>query len=665
MCFLLIGATFAAYLPAMRGGLLWDDDAHVTRPELRSVHGLWRIWFEPGATQQYYPVLHSAFWVEHRVWGGATFGYHLLNVLLHGIAACLLALALRKLGLGRDPQPPASDLARRGMDLRPATQVDVPWLAAWIFALHPVCVESVAWISEQKNTLSTVFYLLAALAYLEWRGDGADARARKPVRHYWLATGLFALALLSKSVTATLPAALLVVFWWKDGRLSWKRDVAPLLPWFAMGASAGLCTAWIERRLIGAEGAGYALGFLQRCLLAGRDLWFYLGKLFWPAHLIFIYPRWSVETAAAREYLYPIGFLVLAAALWLLRRRSRGPLAGLLFFAGSLFPALGFFNVYPFIYSYVADHFQYVATFGIISVAAGGWGLWDAWAVKRDRDAAARGLANGGFVRGPLLTAVAAVCMLGALTWRQCRAYRDPETLFRATLGRNPGGWMAHTNLGVILVREGRSGDGIAQFEEALRLNPDDAEAHFNLAIGLARLPGRMPEAIAHYERALRLRPNFAEAHYNLANELARIPGRTADAISHYEEALRLKPDAAAGHFQLAGLLALAGHQAAAIAHYEAALRLDPDFAEAHYRLAGELARLPGRMPEAIAHYGEELRLRPDDALGHYKLASLFAQAGRVPEALGHYEQALRLRPGFAEARARIAELENPKASPK
>ncbi len=179
-------------------------------------------------------------------------------------------------------------------------------------------------------------------------------------------------------MTATLPAALLVVLWWKRGSLSWKRDVLPLLPWFAIGMAAGVLTAWVEQNYIGARGSAFDLGFLRRCLLAGRVIWFYLAKLFWPANLIFVYPRWQVNAGVWWQYLFPLGAVALLAALWAMRRRARGPLAGALFFVGSLFPVLGFFNVYPFVFSYVADHFQYLASMGVIAAVAGGWGMVDA-----------------------------------------------------------------------------------------------------------------------------------------------------------------------------------------------------------------------------------------------------------------------------------------------
>ena len=303
----LAAAVFLAYQPAWHGGFLWDDDAHVVRPDLQSWHGLCRIWFDPGATQQYYPLVHSAFWLEYRLFGDATLGYHLANILLHVAAALLVALILRRL------------------------EVPGAYLAAAIFALHPIEVESVAWISELKNTLSAVFYLSAAAVYLRF-----DERRKMP--WYFVALLLFVLGLLRKTVTATLPAALLVVFWWQRGRLSWRRDVLPLLPFFSLGAAAGLVTAWVERTIGGAQGTAFNFTIVERCLIAGQAVWFYLGKLVWPADLIFIYPRWHVSQAVWWQYLFPLAALVLLAVCWRLRRRWRGPLAGLLFFAGTLFP---------------------------------------------------------------------------------------------------------------------------------------------------------------------------------------------------------------------------------------------------------------------------------------------------------------------------------------
>jgi hypothetical protein len=259
----LVAAVVVVYLPALQAGFIWNDSDYVTRPGLRSLSGLGRIWFEVGSTEQYYPLLHSFFWIQHQLWGDAPLGYHLTGVLLHAGSALLLAAGLRR------------------------WTIPGAWLAAFVFALHPVAVESVAWVAEQKNTLSLVFYLAAALAY-------AAFDQRRSGRMYLLATFLFVLALLSKTTTATLPPALWVLLWWRYGRLEWRRDVLPLLPWMAMAAVAGLFSAWVERTYIGADGAEFALSAGERLLLAGRILWFYVGKLVWPFDLVFIYPRWTI-----------------------------------------------------------------------------------------------------------------------------------------------------------------------------------------------------------------------------------------------------------------------------------------------------------------------------------------------------------------------------------
>jgi tetratricopeptide (TPR) repeat protein len=652
---LLLALALGCTWPALHGGPLWDDDAHLTAPELQSVAGLGRIWFELNATQQYYPVLHSAFWLEHRLWGDSTLGYHLVNVLLHALSAGLLVILLRRFRV-----PGAA-------------------LAGLLFVVHPVAVESVAWMSEQKNTLSLALYLLAALAYLRF-----DAKRGQPgaALAYAAASLLFALALLTKSVTATLPAALLVIAWWQRGRIEWRRDVVPLLPWFAAAVASGLFTAWIERTLIGAEGAAFDLTLVQRTLLAGRIVWFYLGKLLWPSPLMFFYPRWDAAAAAPGW----IGFLgaaiAVTVALWRLRNRARGPLAAWLFFTGSLFPALGFFNVYPFVISYVADHFQYLASLGLITAAAAGIAMLHARLPPRGRMAAAS--ASGMLVLS-----------LAALSHQHSRAYTDSRTLYRTTLAQNPGCWIAHNNLGAelldpknpahfaeavahfqaalrlkpdyaaahynygnaLLSMPGRVNDALAENEAALRLRPDYPEADNNLGNALAQVPGRLADAVAHYQRALQRKPALAETHFNLGNAYLKMPGRLADAAAEFQAVLRLKPDHAAAHSNLGFAWAgLPGKAADAIAEYEAALRLQPDYAEAHYNLANALQKIPGRTADAVAHYEAALRLQPDHAEAHNNLGGLLVELpGRLPEAITHFEAAVRLQPGYAEAHYNLA----------
>ena len=620
---IVVAAVAVAYWPACRAGFIWDDDAHVTRPELRSLSGLWRIWSEPGVTQQYYPVLHSAFWVEHRLWGDAALGYHLLNILLHAAAACLFAAVLARLWRNPSAPPGPDGSATEAGGSRGGAARGAEWLAALLFALHPVCVESVAWISEQKNTLSAVFYLLSAWMFLGWR-EGEGGRRRL----YWLATAAFLLALFTKSVTATLPAALLVALWWREGRLSWRRDVLPLVPWLGAGISAGLFTAWIERAYIGAQGAQFDLGWAQRCLNAGRAACFYIGKLVWPAHLSFVYPRWP-EAGAPWLWLYPAAVVACLLAL-LLARRARGPLAAALYFLGTLFPALGFFNVYPFVFSFVADHFQYLASLGVFALGAAGWDLWR----RRTRSAI-----------GPVTAASAVLLVLGVATWRQCQVYGDQETLYRSTLEENPDCWLAHDNLGVVLERSGRSADAIGHYREALRLKPDYPEAYNNLGNALARM-GRWNEAEAQYAQAVRVRPGFAVAEFDWGNALSD-SGRFVEAGAHYGEAIRLHPDYPEAEYRLGNTLANEGRLADAMAHYARAIQLRPDYPEAEANTGLALATA-GRAEEALPHIEKAVRLRPGYAEAHAYLGFALAKTGRYEAAVGEYRAALRLNPGDA-----------------
>jgi tetratricopeptide (TPR) repeat protein len=594
---------FLVYRPVWHGNFLWDDDAHVTRPEMRSMHGLYRIWFDIGATPQYYPLTHSAFWIEEKIWGDAPLGYHLVNIALHALSALLVLRVLRRLEV-----PGAS------------------WAAA-IFALHPLQVESVAWISELKNTLSGALCLAALLAYL--RFDRGRAKS-----WYAVALLLFGLALLSKTVTAVLPAVVLLIFWWRRGRLAWRRDVVPLIPWFLLAAAAGALTAWVERRLMGAEGADFDFHGPERFLIAGRVLWFYLGKLFWPTNLVFIYPRWPIHQAGLWQAIFPVSALGVLLALWRIRGRTRAPLAAGLCYAGTLFPVLGFFNVYPFRYSFVADHFQYLAGLAVIAIATGGGATY--LGKSRPRRALGR-------VLGTSLLALLAV-----LSWRQSRIYADVETLYRATLAGNPDCWLAHNNLGNVLFHRGQLDAAIAQCRAALQTKPDFAEAHTNLGNALAAR-GQLHAAIAQYRRALDVKPREPETHYDLALVLVGC-GAVDEAIAHFQKALEFRPDYAAAHNNLANALLSRGRVDEAIGHCQAALEIQPGLEEAHNNLANALLRR-GRVEEAVAQYQKALELQPGCAEVHNNLGSALASCGRVDEAIVHYQKALEIQPGQAEAR--------------
>ena len=574
---LIAVAVVIAYLPALDGGFIWDDDAYVTQNlALRSPEGLARIWLQPGAIPQYYPLVHTTFWVEYQLWGLAPFGFHLVNVLLHAATAFLVLLGLRRL--------------------------EVPGAAfiAAAFALHPVHVESVAWITERKNVLSAVFYMGSLLAYLRFAGIGTD-RPSRSARLYALSLALFLAALLSKTVAASLPAAILLLLYWKRGRLR-PRDVAPLVPFFVLGLVLGLATVYVEKHHVGARGMDWTLTPAERVLIAGRAVWFYAAKLVWPENLTFIYPRWTIDAGSALAWLFPGAAVAALGALWAARGRlGRGGVVAALFFGGTLVPALGFFDVYPMRYSFVADHFQYVASLGVLALL----GALGARAAARAEPPIRAG------------AALAVLAVLAALTFRQARIYENLETLWRDTLAKNPGAWMAHHNLGGLMEQQGR----------------DD-------------------EALALYAQALQLKPDFADVLNNMGNIYAR-RGRSDEAIRSYGESLRLLPDQAEAHSNMGALEAARGRFDAARRHYDEALRIRPQFAGVHVNL-GNLNVLQGRPADALPHYERALALAPDDATGHYNLGNALLALGRAEEAAGHLQEALRLRPGYEKARTAL-----------
>jgi len=473
-----------AYGPALRGDFVWDDNDYVSNnPTLQSAEGLRAIWFDPTATPQYYPLVHSSYWLEYHLWGLDPLGYHLINVALHLISVFLLWRILRFLHV-------------RGAAL-----------IAAIFAMHPVQVESVAWITERKNVLSGVFYLSAMLIYLPL---ALEPDSRPTARQWWWKYGtvcsLFLLALVSKTVTASLPAALLLLVAWKRGRGRWA-DVWPLLPLAIVGVAGGMVTVWLERHHVGAQGIDWQLSPMQRVVIAGRALWFYAAKLVWPSSLSFIYPRWRIDPTDPWQLVYPTGVLAAIASLWFARRRiGTGPLVAVLLFAGTLFPALGFFDTFPMRYSFVADHFQYLASIALIAIIVGGVSfLIREWPPERLRLASA--------------AAVAVVLVLAALTWRQSHAYRNHEALWEDTIQKDPESWMGHTSLGALLGQRGAVAEAENHYREAVRLNPDFAIARANLA-GLLANQGRFDEAITHYREAVRLDPHSVDAHVSLARAL-------------------------------------------------------------------------------------------------------------------------------------------------
>ncbi len=394
----------------------------------------------------------------------------------------------------------------------------------------------------------------------------------------------------------------------------------------------------MERRYVGATGEDWNLDFLGRCLLAGRAPWFYAGKLLWPHPLVFIYPRWQIDTHVWLNYLYPLATLAVVAALWLARGRlGRGPLAAVLCFGGTLFPALGFFNVYPMRYSYVADHFQYLASASILALVAG----VATYAARRS-------------VRRAWPVGVAALATLGVLTWQQVPTYTDLESLWRDTLRKNPNSWIAHNNFGRFFLQRGELDAARRHYEQAAALAPNAYEPQANLGSVLGQ-QGQMDEAITCYRRAAELDPRQPLVHYNLAALLA---GRQEwdDAIQHYRQALTLLPDLPTAELGLGWVLMKQGNLDEAAEHFHAALRLQPAYPEAYVQL-GWVRLRQDQVEQAITCYRKALELRPAYAPAHHQLATALLRQGKVAEATSEYRETLRLDPNNAEARHALSDI--------
>jgi tetratricopeptide (TPR) repeat protein len=526
-------ATVLTYWPAWHGGFIWDDDRYVTNnPLLVAPDGLRRIWFSLDAPSQYFPLSYTLLRLEHSWWGLNPAGYHWINILLHVANAFLVWRILIRL------------------------EVPGSWLAALVFALHPVQVESVAWISEVKNLLMGCFFLLTIFAWIEF----VEGRGRRRSLYYVAALVFCFLALAAKSTACTLPAALLLILWLKKKPID-RRAIFHIAPFVILAFGAGLIAMWWEKYHQGTR-VLVSLAPLDRILIATRAIWFYLSKIFWPSNLTFIYPQWQIDVANPGAYIWLAATAAIVVLLYVARRSlGRGPEVGLLFFAATLSPLLGFIMLYTFRYTFVADHYQYLACIGPIALASAGF-------IKGvDRAQNHRWIAWSG--------ALAVTACLAVLTFRQSMMYRDLETLWRSTLSKDPKSWMAYNNLGVVQLEKGNLNAAIDDYQRSLQLHPEYPEALYNLGSALLQ-KGETDKAIALCEQALRLQPTDVDAHVVLGNAL--MTRQEVDrAISHYREALKLRPDDPNAHHNLAIALQHRGENEEAAREFQKAGEGRPD----------------------------------------------------------------------------------------
>lgn len=566
-----------SYLPAMLwGGFVWDDSLCIKVDPVREVSGLWQIWFSPSALEEehhYWPLVYTTFWLEHKLWGFAPAGYHIVNVLLHLANTLLVWHLLRRLA------------------------VPGAWVVAAVFAVHPLHVESVAWIIERKDVLSGLFYLASVLAWMRF--------VEKPSsRWYVWSLVLYAVGLLSKSIVVTLPAALLIWHWWKQGRLT-STDLWRLVPFFAVGLVITVGDLSFYRSESTAS-LDYSLA--ERMLIASHALWFYAGKLLWPSELAVIYPRWDIRVANPLAWGYLVAAVALAVALWGFRHRiGRGPLAGVLFFAVTISPVLGFVDYTYMEYAFVADRFQYLAGIGVMVVVIGS----AAYGVCR---------LSSMWQKGVLGIAAVVLVVLGLLTWRQASIYRDDETFNRHIITLNPQAGVAYSNLGAVLFEQRRFEEAETHLRHAIALNPQDMGA-FRKLIEVLTQQGHYKEAIDLITQATALAPTstspqIAELHF-LMGQKAQENG---------------EPEMAAGC-------------------YMRTIEVDPHHAEALHRFAS-LRTDQQRYDEALELFQRLIDIAPSDAVAHGNMGVVLFYLGRSDEALRSFDQALSLNPKLENTRA-------------
>jgi tetratricopeptide (TPR) repeat protein len=616
---LLVLVTMALYWPVTRYDFInLDDSAYVTENS-HVQHGLTRdnvVWaFTNLEAGFWHPLTWLSYLLDYQTYGLRPGGFHLTNLLLHAASTILLFLALRRM---------------TGAVWRSA-------LVAALFALHPLHVESVAWIAERKGLLSTFFFMLALWAYAGYveKAEGqtlpAGRQGLKAKGWYGLALLFFILGLMSKTMVVTLPVVLLLLDWWPLHRLqlsSLGRRVWEKLPFFACSLVCGILTVYAEKGA-GALSSGAECPFGGRIANAILSYARYLLQTVWPANLAVIYPYpntiavWSMAGAAA--------LLLIISAIALRMARHRPCIAvGWLWYLVTLLPVIGLIQVG--IHA-SADRYTYIPLIGVFVSLV--WGIGDWLERFKYRTAIA------------VVLGAAALFLCGLNSARQLRYWKNGVLLFSHAIEVTENNYFVRKGLGIALATKGQIDEAIRQFQEVIRLKPDDTEAHYNLGIALAR-KGQTEEAIRQFQEAIRLKPDYTKAHYNLGDALAR-KGQTDEAIRQFQEAIRLKPDDAEAHNNLGTALARKGQTEEAIRQYQEAIGLKPDNAEAHYNL-GNILFKKDQTDEAIRQFQEAIRLTPDYAEAHYSLGNALGRKGQIEEAIRQYQEVIRLNPEYADA---------------
>ncbi len=583
----------ASYLPAFQAGYVWDDKAVYENPALHDLDGLKRIWLAPSTLVpyevHYWPVVHTTFWIEHQLWGTEPFGYHAVNILLHAANCLLLFYVLRRL------------------------KIKGAWVAAALFAVHPVHVASTAWIVERKDLLSFIFYIGAFYKFHRFTQN------QKRI-DYFISFLLFVPALLSKSVSVAFPAALLIWLWLLNKKLTLKR-FGHLLPFF----SAAIMYAFFDIRLAGqAEPLHFSYSMPEKFIIAGKAFWFYLSKLVWPAKIRAVYPHWTINPEKLHQFLFPLAAIALYLALFISSRKTgKGPSAAFLFFGINLAPVLGFIEFGYMRYSFAADRFQYLASAGPIVLFSC---LFHSFYER-----ASLPVKKISFISLSVL-----ILILGYLSYQQASTYENKLTLFQHALKYRPASYIAHYNVAAELEKLGQIEQAVEHYKKVVRIKPDHGDTNFQLGSLLSRL-GRLEEAQKYLSIDIKLRPGNVNSFINLGNALLR-QRKTEQAIECYQYALKLEPENSLAHNNLGFCFAKQNEHETAVAHFRKALDSNPDSLEAHVNIARSLSQM-NRKKQAARHYRETLRLDPDHIEALNNLAWIAATSENaslrnVPEAI-------------------------------
>ena len=617
VCGLLLLAVALVFTQTARHGfIIYYDDQDYVCDNPQVADGLTASGTAWAITHFHSDNWHPLTWLSHmldcQLYGLQPGGHHLSNVLLHAAASVVLFLAMWRMTLA-------------------------PWPSAWVaavFAIHPLRVESVAWVAERKDVLSGLFFMLTLWFYARY--------AERPASfgRYLLVLASFALGLTAKPMLVTLPFVLLLLDYWPLGRLAWSaprtqlvRLVVEKIPLFVLAAASCLVTLAAQRAAMRSLGQ---VAFAARVANAAVAYVAYLGKMLYPAGLAVFYPiakgpplAWEVIAAVAL-------LLAISTAVFLVRRKCPYLLFGWLWYLGTLVPVIGLVQVGM---QAMADRYTYLTQVGLyMAIAWGGERVFRHWRYHRP-------------VVG--LAAALGLMSLALCAWQQTAHWKGDETLWRYTLASTSKNWIAHNNLGAVLTERGQAGEAIAEFQEALNLRPDFELAHYNLAFVLAG-SGQVDAAVAHYEEALKLKPDYAQAHNNLGFALAA-RGQVDEAIGHYREALKINPDYAEAHSNLAFALGGRGQVDEAVGHYEKALEIRPDNARDHNNLGFFFARR-GQLDKAVVHYRKALELMPDYALAHNNLGNALVGEGQLDEPIARYEEALKIKPNLAALHYNLAD---------